>query len=190
LPCPAGRSVPGRGGPERPRRPRPDRNPVHLWSVEPGVTRHNRGSSRTPIEQPIGRLASSTHGRFVAYNDEVIILASGSRGRLSAASTCRDPGASRSPAAGAYGSSRELTLCQSTSSVSWADGGRCWPGEVRVNMAAFVRIAEVRGSNPLSSTSTDAVSWPRHSARCQQITISVASTADRDDLIALFGTAE
>jgi hypothetical protein len=38
------------------------RNPVRLWSVEPGVPRDNRGSSRTLIQQLMGRLASSTEG--------------------------------------------------------------------------------------------------------------------------------
>ena len=48
-----------------------DRNPIRLWSVEPGVTRDHRGSSRTLIQQVMGRLASSTDRRSVAYNDEV-----------------------------------------------------------------------------------------------------------------------
>jgi hypothetical protein len=43
---------------------------VRLWSVEPGVTRDNRGSLRTLIQQLMGRLARSTDGRCVAYNDE------------------------------------------------------------------------------------------------------------------------
>jgi hypothetical protein len=33
--------------------------------------RDNRGSSRTLIQQLMGRLGSSTAGRSVAYNDEV-----------------------------------------------------------------------------------------------------------------------
>jgi hypothetical protein len=44
---------------------------VRLWSVEPGVTANNPGPSRTPSKQLMGRLASSTDGPPVAYNDEV-----------------------------------------------------------------------------------------------------------------------
>jgi hypothetical protein len=68
-----GRSIPGRGGPERRWRPRPNwpRVLVRLWSVGPAITRDNRGYSRTLIQQIVGCLASSTEGHSVAYNDEV-----------------------------------------------------------------------------------------------------------------------
>src|SRR6266511_2191420 len=41
----------------------PSHAPVRLWSVGPGVIRDSRGSSRTPIKQLTGRLASSIAGR-------------------------------------------------------------------------------------------------------------------------------
>jgi hypothetical protein len=57
LPCPAGRSVPGRGGPERRRRPRPDGTgraaasppgllPTRRWSPRTGLTLRSRRSQR------------------------------------------------------------------------------------------------------------------------------------------------
>jgi len=57
------------------------RNPVRLWSVERGVTRDHRGSSRTPNPAAHGRLASSTGGRSVPYNDEVTALRVGTTAR-------------------------------------------------------------------------------------------------------------
>jgi hypothetical protein len=60
LPCPAGRSVPGRGGPERRRRPRPDGTAP---SVRPGSVAHrdHRGTSghlRAPTAKRNHRSAS------------------------------------------------------------------------------------------------------------------------------------
>src|SRR5829696_5170469 len=47
LPCPAGRSVPGRGGPERRRRPRPD------GTGTPMLTRLLTGRATTPRDERV-----------------------------------------------------------------------------------------------------------------------------------------
>jgi hypothetical protein len=63
LPCPAGRSVPGRGGPERQRRPRPDGTgtPSLLtacsrdWPPPAGMARdsHPWGEAKAHVEEPV-----------------------------------------------------------------------------------------------------------------------------------------
>jgi hypothetical protein len=71
LPCPAGgfgpwsRRTEGRMAAATGR----ESDLVRLRSVEPGVTRDNRGSSRIPCMQLKGCLASSTGGRSVPYDE-------------------------------------------------------------------------------------------------------------------------
>jgi hypothetical protein len=57
LPCPAGRSVPGRGGPERRRRPRPDGtgSSVRAGSVAHRDHRGTSGHQRSPTAKRSGR---------------------------------------------------------------------------------------------------------------------------------------
>jgi hypothetical protein len=79
----------------------------------------------------------------------------------------RAQAASRLPAAGLSSSPRNPTWRHSAPRVTWADVGPCWLGAGRVNGAAFVRIAEVRGSNPLSSTRHNAPQAPARGDGCQ-----------------------
>ena len=68
LPCPAGRSVPGRGGPERRRRPRPDgtdpRSALGPWPT--GTTGHERsptvtsGEAEPQVGRPLAQPARTT----------------------------------------------------------------------------------------------------------------------------------
>src|SRR5215207_9903860 len=65
LPCPAGRSVPGRGGPERRRRPRPDgaRGPTGpRWGREPSKISGQQRTTRTTPRRPRSAPTASRGG--------------------------------------------------------------------------------------------------------------------------------
>jgi hypothetical protein len=97
LPCPAGRSAPGRGGPERRRRPRPDGTGTHRSVLGPwrtGTTRARVVSNGHHGQRgTAGRLASSS-GSSPDANQRIRLWS-----RRPGGNACRLPAAAPPPAA-------------------------------------------------------------------------------------------
>jgi hypothetical protein len=110
LPCPAGRSVPGRGGPERRRRPRPDGTgpSVRAGSVAHRDRRGTSGHQRSPAAKRSSRSAGlqlKQLGRRQPADQIVVPKAGGS----SPSPNCRRPAALVNEAGSYRGSASPIT---------------------------------------------------------------------------------